>query len=80
MLVRTEEIRSILAFSPQADFNLLVEMLTAHERRHCRQDLRRDVDTPDLDMLRAEVEADAAALGILLPPGTDARHDTARQA
>ncbi|GAB1395163.1 hypothetical protein MASR1M60_33270 [Rhodocyclaceae bacterium] len=80
VLVRTEEIRSILAFSPQADFDLLVEMLTAHERRHCRQNLRRDVDTPDLDMLRAEVEADAAALGILLPPGTDVRHDTARQA
>lgn len=80
VLVRTEEIRSILAFSPQADFSLLVEMLTAHERRHCRQDLWRDADTPDLDMLRAEVEADAAALGILLPRGTDARHDTARQA
>ncbi len=80
VLVRTEEIRSILAFSPQADFNLLVEMLTAHERRHCRQDLWIDVDTTDLDMLRAEVEADAAALGILLPPGTNARHDTARQA
>lgn len=80
ILVRAEEIRSIRAFSPQADFDVLVEMLTAHEQRHCRQDLRIDVDTPELDMLRAEVEADAAALGILLPSGTDARHDIARRA
>lgn len=80
ILVRAEEIRSIRAFLPQADFDVLVEMLTAHERRHCRQDLRVDADTPELDMLRAEVEADAAALGILSPRGTDARHDTARQA
>lgn len=80
ILVRAEEIRSIRAFSPQADFDVLVEMLTAHEQRHCRQDIRVDVDTPELDMLRAEVEADAAALGILLPPGMDSQHDTARQA
>lgn len=80
IMVRVEEIRSIRAFSPQADFDVLVEMLTAHEQGHCRQDLRVDADTPELDMLRAEVEADAAALGILLPPGTNARHDTARQA
>ncbi|MCA1937965.1 MAG: hypothetical protein LDL29_04765 [Dechloromonas sp.] len=80
LLVRAEEVRSILKFSPQADFDLLMEMFTAHERRHCRHDLWINANTPELDVLRAEVEADAAALGILSPHGADARHDTARQA
>lgn len=80
LLVRAEEVRSILKFSPQADFDLLMEMFTAHERRHCQHELWINANTPELDVLRAEVEADAAALGILSPHGKDARHDTARQA
>lgn len=81
VLVREQDIHAIRAFSPKADFALLLEMLVAHERHHCSQDVYlNEFDSSDLDILRAEVEADTAALDILLPPGMDAQHDAARGA
>lgn len=81
VLVREQDVHAIRTFSPKADFALLVEMLVAHERHHCSQDVYlNDFDSSDLEILRAETEADMAALGILLPPGMDAQHDAARRA